>query len=230
MKILNKEKRKKESGWELETKVGLFLFICILVSGGIIVNIPSVHGLLGLALVVLGIFGVWASLQEKMAVGETVAFGLPLILVFVLMAFFYSPLSKEVAERAFERGISFYINQRYNDAKFAFSRATELCPTSVESWYFKGISDEKLGKDAEALFATNKALELKPNFGEAWHNKAVILEKTGGKPEEIAECFNRAKELLTAVAKFPLLEHTAKLAWEEERKHTAHIPEKAIPQ
>jgi len=69
----------------------------------------------------------------------------------------------------FEEGIAHYKSKNYDEALKFFNKSIEIIPEFAGSWYYKGLTLEKLGKYNEALECCKKALELAPQ------NKEIIL-------------------------------------------------------
>jgi tetratricopeptide (TPR) repeat protein len=87
-----------------------------------------------------------------------------------------------------EYGLMSAILQKYDEAKVAFSRATEQCPDEVDHWVSLGDCDLQLRDWTGATAAYEKVVELNPD------NKAV-WERLGDLYQQLGESAKRAEVL-----------------------------------
>jgi len=73
------------------------------------------------------------------------------------------------------KGCELLKDSKYNDAIDCFDSAIKLEPSSVVSWYHKGIALGRLSRIEEALRCFDKAIELMPSYAEAWAGKGSML-------------------------------------------------------
>jgi len=78
------------------------------------------------------------------------------------------------------KGISLFALGRYEEARVAFSQASERdWAFSAEAQNNLGLALMKLERPPDALGAFEEATRLKPNFAEAFNNRGQALEKLG---------------------------------------------------
>jgi Flp pilus assembly protein TadD len=78
------------------------------------------------------------------------------------------------------KGISLFALGRYEEARVAFSQASERdWAFSAEAQNNLGLALMKLERPPDALRAFEEATRLKPNFAEAFNNRGQALEKLG---------------------------------------------------
>lgn len=68
------------------------------------------------------------------------------------------------------KGTSFLILHRYNEALKCFNQAIEILPLFAKAWNNKGSALSSLGRTEEALQSWRKAIELDPQLARAWYN------------------------------------------------------------
>ena len=91
------------------------------------------------------------------------------------------------------KGITFDVQGKYEEAIQAYNKAIELNQSYAEAWLDKASALSQLGKLDEAIKACDKAIEIKPR-AIAWFNKGAIFQKLG-KLDEAIKAYDKAIEI-----------------------------------
>jgi tetratricopeptide (TPR) repeat protein len=90
---------------------------------------------------------------------------------------------------------NFYLNeQKYEQARLSYEKASELDPKSFFALFNRGIAFEKEGRFDEAIALIDRAIELDPNSSDSWVEKGYCLGRLN-KFENAIKCFDRALDL-----------------------------------
>jgi tetratricopeptide (TPR) repeat protein len=96
--------------------------------------------------------------------------------VFLKKAFELAPDSASIAA---EYGLMAAILQKYEEAKVAFLRATQLAPQEVDNWTSLGDCNVSLRSWADAAAAYEHVVELAPDRKLVWERLKDLYEETG---------------------------------------------------
>lgn len=80
----------------------------------------------------------------------------------------------------FSLGEAYYLNKQYPEAVKAFSEAAAIRPGYADTYYYMGLTYEKMGDKENAVAAVEKALRLVPNYKEALELKARLTQEPAG--------------------------------------------------
>jgi tetratricopeptide (TPR) repeat protein len=108
----------------------------------------------------------------------------------LLLASILLPLPGQLqgAEEWFERGLSFFRSQRYDDAIMAFSIAIEESPNNSEAYNNRGTTWFYKGDYDQAIADCTKALEINPRYFEAYNNRGTTWFYKSDYDQAIADC------------------------------------------
>ncbi|MHC5674073.1 CHAT domain-containing protein [Nostoc sp.] len=95
-------------------------------------------------------------------------------------------LQPEFPEYWFNRGLTLFHLERFDEAITSYQTATELKPDFYKAWYNRGRTLGELGYFEEAIASFDKAIEIKPDYQEAWSSRGLALLKLGWLPEAIS--------------------------------------------
>ena len=84
------------------------------------------------------------------------------------------PALSNDAERAVERGIMEFHEEKFQDAKAEFQKITELAPTHPIGWLNLGSTEFRLGQLDQAETDLKKAVQLEPSAQQGWLTLGII--------------------------------------------------------
>lgn len=88
-------------------------------------------------------------------------------------------LQNDKCDIAGEYGLMSAILQKYDEAKVAFLRATELCPGDAEHWISLGDCDLQLKDWSGATAAYERVVELRPDSKAVWERLGDLYQQLG---------------------------------------------------
>jgi tetratricopeptide (TPR) repeat protein len=94
----------------------------------------------------------------------------------------------------YNKGLSLYSLERFEEALSCFDRALEIDPRLDRALFNKGTTLGRLGRKEEAFACLDLAIELIPSYGQAWINKGNMLSSLR-EVKQALECYDRALEL-----------------------------------
>lgn len=77
----------------------------------------------------------------------------------------------------FEKGNKLYINQEYDKAIEAYTKAIALNPNYAKAYNNRGLVYDKKGQYDRAIEDFNRAIALNPNYAEAYNNRGIAYAK-----------------------------------------------------
>jgi len=95
------------------------------------------------------------------------------------------------AERAFEKGIEFGKQNKFQKAVDSFNKAIKLNPNRADYYASRGHAHYYMKQYAKAIDDYTRALEKNPNFALAYSMRGLSCTRSGDYPQAI-EDFNRA--------------------------------------
>ena len=84
------------------------------------------------------------------------------------------PALSNDTERAIERGIMEFHDEKFQDAKAEFQKITELAPTHPIGWLNLGSTEFRLGELDQAEAHLKKAVQLEPSAQQGWLTLGII--------------------------------------------------------
>jgi tetratricopeptide (TPR) repeat protein len=88
-------------------------------------------------------------------------------------------LQNDKCEIAAEYGLMAAILEKYDEAKVAFLRATELCPSDAEQWVSLGDCNLALKDWPGAIAAYERVVELRPDNKPVWERLGDLYQQVG---------------------------------------------------
>lgn len=84
------------------------------------------------------------------------------------------PTLSDEAKRVVEKGIMEFHDEKFQDAKADFQKATELAPTHPIGWLNLGSTEFRLGELDQAEIHLKKAVQLEPSAQQGWLTLGII--------------------------------------------------------
>jgi tetratricopeptide (TPR) repeat protein len=91
------------------------------------------------------------------------------------------------APRFYDRGVSYYKDYKYTEAKEAFSRAIALDSTMYQAYFARAVVEQHGGDTDAAIADYTAVIRLKPDLTDAFYNRALVYDSLGDTARALAD-------------------------------------------
>ena len=91
------------------------------------------------------------------------------------------------APRFYDRGVRYYKEYKYTDAKQAFSRAIALDSSLHQAYFARAVVEQHVGDTDAAIADYAAVIRLKPDQSDAFYNRGLVYDSLGDTDRALAD-------------------------------------------